>query len=82
MKVVQIATGHRGVRQLAGALADVRLRHRGLLPFEKPNHGSNRAWTDNEFDDAQAMRLAKKPNSEIASTLGRTEIAIVRMIGA
>jgi hypothetical protein len=80
MKIVQVRRGHLGVRQIAAALADVRLRRLGKIPpiVDRQNDPRSRAWTDDEFDTAQAMMLADKNPSEIGAFLGRTETAIKR----
>lgn len=82
MKIVQLAPGHHGVRQLSSALATVRLRKQGYLPqivyFE---NGKGKPWTDEEYDEAIVMRLRGMSHDEIAKALGRTKPAIDRQLG-
>jgi hypothetical protein len=82
MKLVQIASGINGTRQLAAAFAEVKLRKRGLVPKIKDiPHGTQKPWSDNEYDTAVALRLAGKSSFEIGAEIGRTEHGVNRMIG-
>lgn len=83
MQLIQIARGYRGVRQLAGARAEIELRRLGYVPKIKyPHSGSNKTWTDEEYDEAIAMRLSGMSHGEIAAATGRTRMAIDRQLGA
>lgn len=71
LKIIQPAKGHRGARQIASAFAELHLRRLGYLPPERINHGSGRAWTEADYDTAQAMRLRKATDEQIAALLSR-----------
>ncbi len=82
MKVFQVAPGYRGAKQISAAYAESQLRKRGALPpIEYRPNGCGKPWTDEEYDEAIAMRLSGKTHDEIAAILGRTRAAINEQIG-
>lgn len=82
MKLVHLAGGLQGVRQLAGARADAALRKLGHLPpITYPHAGNAKPWTDEEYDEAIIMRLRGMSHEQIGAKLGRTKVAIDRQLG-
>lgn len=82
MKLIQLAQGFRGARQIAGARAEAALRKLGHTPpITYRTNGRDRGWTDEEYDEAIVMRLAGLSDNDIATRTGRTAIAISRQLG-
>lgn len=82
MQIFPIDKGIKGVRQIAAARAEIELRKLGLAPkIEYKNNGSNRAWTDGEYDEAIVMRLRGWTHKQIAEAIGRTKIAVDSQLG-
>jgi hypothetical protein len=82
MKIIQLASGHHGVRQLAAARAEAALRNLGRVPpikYRKSRGG--RVWSDEEYDEAIVMRLSGMDNYQIAKTMKRTKKSVDHILG-
>jgi hypothetical protein len=83
MKLVHLAPGYAGARQIAAARAESALRKLGHVPQIKyRSNGRDRGWTDEEYDEAIVMRLNGLTDDQIAAKTGRSKFGVTRQIGA
>jgi hypothetical protein len=83
MKLVQLAPGYAGARQIAAARAEAALRKLGHCPpITYRTNGRDRGWTDEEYDEAIVMRLVGMSDDEIAAKTGRSRFGVTRQLGA